>query len=244
MRTQNRALGSFQPFKTFNISQKQMAERLRIQTDLEKKSKELNKLRRQLAEFQDQLASISTGPAELQATGNKTDIGNLDKQRTEVASSLSKIIQDIRDKIRKGTAQFNSNLSSGEKSGLRIYGNDIWPTFEKTTGASSGEETAESEKRTKLRNKMLQLRPQLGCKFNTDTNLFIVSDDYDKDLDIQAFVLKSLSNSVPLWESSYDTPINTCINVAKTLDFEFFCDTQGHIHFRPPKYNKMPLSCY
>jgi len=241
LRTQNRTLGDFQPFKLINISQKQMAERLRIQTELRDGREKLKSLRSEIATFQDQLDAIETGPDALRALGQSTV--RLDAQRSGVAASLSRIIQDLRGQIARESAQFNRTINEAPEAGLRVYGNDFAFEIEKTTGGSTEEESAENDKKLRLKNRMLQLRSQLKCKFNSDTNLFIISDDYDKDLDIQAFVLKLAGSSGPaLWESSYDTPYNICCNVAKILDFEFFCDTQGHIQFRPPKYNKIPLS--
>lgn len=227
-RSQNKALGDFHPFKTINITQEQMAKRLEIQDGLVKSRKKLQKLRRELAEFQDRMDSISTQPEQLKSLGQisegfQEEVNVINRQRSEVASSLVRIINDLKKQINQESGKFQQSIKDGAAEGLRIYGNDIAFDFDRSTGASTEEEVGISYKKIKIRNRMLQLRPQLSCKFNSDTNLFIVSDDYDKDLDIQAFALKALNSKIPLWESGYDTPYSICCNVAKTLDFEFFC---------------------
>jgi hypothetical protein len=72
--------------------------------------------------------------------------------------------------------------------------------------------------------------------------LLIIADEYDNDVDIQAYILNTLGQAQNLFNSDYKYPFEICKEVAKTLDFEFFCNTQGHIEFRPPQYNRVPLS--
>lgn len=253
-RRNNRAHGNFQPFKTVGITSDQMKERLRVQTELTQTKSKLGKLRSELANLQDQLNTISTRPSELPSIEflQKHKNSNAAKsaqiiegQRSELSDRLAIKIDDIQKQIDTEMTNFYQSIGEGgaaEKAGLRIYGNDISFDIEKETAASTSDELEENNRKSKIKNKMLQLRPQLNCKFNYDTNLFIVSDDYDKDLDIRAYVLSSISNAPPLWESTYMTPHEICNTVAKTLDFEFYCDSQGHIQFRSPKYNKVPLS--
>jgi hypothetical protein len=237
-RRTNRALGNFQPFKTINISQDQLAKRINLQTDLKNQADKLADLRSQQAKLQDQLNSMNSPPEQIKQSGS-------DASRRNIAIiSLSKDISDLNLQIDQISQSFMGKIKDGQQSGLRIYGNDIALNFERSTTSSTQEEIRENDKRNRLKNELLQLRTQLKCKFNNDTNLFIVSDDYDKDLDIQAFIIESLASQEPsLWENTqFQTPYDICTNVAKTLDFEFFSDTQGNVQFRAPKYNKVPLS--
>jgi len=87
-----------------------------------------------------------------------------------------------------------------------------------------------------------QIKNINGVLFNTDRNYLIISNEYEEDLDIQAYAQFLKSEVADLWKSNYESPLEICSQVAQNLDFEFFCDTQGNIHFRPPQYNRTPLS--
>ena len=241
-RSTNRALGNFHPFKTMDVDQKQMANRLRIQSDLRNDSSELRTLRKELAELQDELASLDV------SIERAPNINN-DRFAQSIQTTIESLVAGINQKkgaITRRVVDFKKITGKdgpAELAGLRVYGNDISLDFEVTGVASEQDATDERRKTIQLSNKLLRLRTQFNCKFNNDKNLFIVADEYDKDLDIQAFVLNSIgSQEIPLWNSEYAVPLETCQKVAKTLDFEFFCDTQGHIRFKPPTYNKVPLS--
>lgn len=239
-RNTNRALGSFQPFKVVNISNEQLAKRINLQTDLKMQSKKLTELRSELARLQDQLNSLNSPPEQL----TNVLVGQDETRRKVATGGLASAISSVKSQIDALSSDFAGKIRDGQQTGLRIYGNDMALSLETTTANSTQEEVKESDKKLRLRNELLQLRTQLGCKFNSDTNMFIVSDEYDKDLDIQAFVIESIaSHEQSLWDNTqFKHPYDICVNVAKTLDFEFFCDTQGHIQFRAPKYNKVPLS--
>lgn len=81
-------------------------------------------------------------------------------------------------------------------------------------------------------------------RYNRDINYFIVGTEYDADTDIQAFQLKMRSGGFNYFENKYDPAITKAREAAKTIDFEFFADNSGNIRFRPPQYNKVPLSIY
>jgi len=80
-------------------------------------------------------------------------------------------------------------------------------------------------------------------RYNRDTNYFIVGTEYDADLDIQAFQA-NMRNGFKYFDNRYDPAITKAREAAKSIDFEFFCDQSGNIRFRPPQYNKVPLSIY
>ena len=203
-RSTNRALGNFVPFKQIDVTPKQMAERLRIQADLIRENSEVSRLQSELAEAQDKFNHLPEGIS------------------SSAKNTLSNIIKDRESKLNTLTESLAQSISDGEKEGLRVYGNDI--IVENTdTNPSSSSGSQESAERNRLRTQLVQLRTQLDTKLNTDTNLFIVSDEYDKDLDIQALVTELNSGEVPLWNSQYKNPIETCINAAQIIDFELFC---------------------
>jgi hypothetical protein len=232
LRTQNRALGNFQPFKTTNVTPQMMSARIGAQVHINETSQEINSLRSQLAQVQDQLASL-TAPSVI----SNDDPFSL--RREIVKAGLKHDGYVLESKLTAKLGEFRNNVSTGTHAGLRVYGSDYNVVVE---GTDSTDQTADNIRKQRIKNEALQMRTQLKCKLNEDTNFFIVSDEYDKDLDIQAFVLNLANKPIDMWKSEYKEPIDTCEAVASTLDWEFFCDSQGHIEFRPPKYNKVPLS--
>jgi hypothetical protein len=50
--------------------------------------------------------------------------------------------------------------------------------------------------------------------------------------------------SPELFKNTWLSVDDLCKNVARIIDFEFFADTQGHIVFRPPQYNKTPKTVF
>ncbi|RLI82630.1 MAG: hypothetical protein DRP01_09745, partial [Archaeoglobales archaeon] len=75
---------------------------------------------------------------------------------------------------------------------------------------------------------------------NTDENLLVIDSAYSGNLDIQAFnrELASSQSAFSLWQSEYDTPLATCQKAAESIDFEFYANSQGHLLFKPPTYNR------
>lgn len=233
-RRKRRALGNFQAFKTINMDQESLHKRVSIQSFLQTNAKSIRNLRTEQAQLRDRLNAIS-GPKFKDSQDNR---------RSVAEQGLRDAIDVLQSEIDAQLARYKEAAKQGEELGLRIYGNDPTAALTDTeTTDSEAESRKEHDRSIRLRNTFAQIRPQFQCKFNRDNNLFIVGDEYDKDLDIQAFVLQSLnSQEPPIWESGFKNPLEICQNVAKTLDFEFFCDTQGNIQFRPPRYNKTPLS--
>lgn len=221
-KTTNKALGNFQPIKPITVSREEMGERLKLQVSLRDENSELSRLQSQIAELQDQVNQLSQSSPALRDSLSKT-LGLLKKRERQLNVDLGEKIRDA------------------ESKGLRVYADDI--VLDGTsTAASDSDAIKEEDQSIRLISNLSQIRTQVDTKLNQDKNLFIVSDEYDKDLDIQAFVTELESGEVPIWNSEYQHPIDTCINAAKVIDLEFFCDTQGHIQLRPPQYNKIPIS--
>lgn len=236
-RSANRALGNFQPYKTIKVTKDQMAERLVLQTDLRNNSKKIRDLRVRKAKLLDQLNSLENFPKEADKDDSRTE--NI---RVATAQQINDLLKDVSNQLNQEVSNFYSRVGdqAAERSGLRVYGNDL--AFELERELSEDDDQRENIRRIRFRNNLRVFRTQFDVKYNQDGNYFIVSDEYDKDLDIQAFALQMADKAPDLYKSGFETPYETCKKVAEKLDFEFFCDTQGHIQFRPPQYNKVPLS--
>jgi len=267
-RTTNNVLGNFRPFRAVGLDGRLAARRLSLQTFLKEGYTKVDQLRSEVAANRDRLLSIDTRPegivtleilrqnvenAEKIYKDTGSDAPVIEAQRifdenvkSEGKRDLTKralkdVIGNLESRIRTelGNLAESANQAKEDKV-IADTRNIVFKLDEIPTGLPS-EAQEETEKSIRLRNKVLQVRTQHDCKFGTDENLFIVSDHYDNDREIQAFVSR-LKQQQNLFNSQYQHPIEICNQVAETLDFEFFCDTMGHIQFRPPQYNRVPLS--
>ena len=218
-RSTNRALGAFEPMKFINVDRAQMAHRFSTQTELKNKNNSMS----------DKLAEI----ASIQDDINLLKSGNNEELRINAVTRLNSLVSEL--SVMNSALQESAEAAG--KEGLRIYGNDVMISPDNDSA-----EVKRISEAAKLRTRFLQMRPQTSTKLNIDKNMFIVSDDYDKDLDLQAFAIDSISGEMPIWNSTYKRPREICDNAAGVIDFEFFCDSQGHIRLQSPKYNKIPLS--
>lgn len=217
-RSLNVVQGGFTPFKMLQISPADLAKNLRVQRQLIQKSSRLQQLRTQEASLADKIDNLenSVDPRVRNALNKK--IGALSIQQ-----------QNLTDKI----LGFEAEGEFLKGSNLYIAGNDI--TFELAGGHDNIKLFGD-----RLRHAVLRRREDIVR--GRDANYLIISDEYDKDYDIQAFILQLKSQTSEMWKGKWETPYAICSNVAETLNFEFFVDTQGHIVFRPPQYNRTPAS--
>ena len=258
---ENLTWGNFIPFKKIIMSDNAFKFMIQGQFSVQRANAELGRLLAQRARIFDALAAVGAEFAdnpniyELDLDGNLgnrnvsvntleipshsisapegnvalNELLNLDK---EIAKHQNQLIQAL------GTA--NTNDGS-----LQIFGDDVSysPDYD-GWGNQMGEEDRE-QARQDLRKKMKYLtqRRLWKVKENSDQNLFIVDDQYDKDYDIQAFE-RALADKLPFLKSTYASIFEQIQSVAQILNLEVFANTQGHIEVRPPCYNRMPSSVF
>jgi hypothetical protein len=217
-RTMNVVQGGFMPFKLLQISPADLAKNLCIQRQLLQKSSRLQQVRTQSATLTDKLNNLekAVDPRIKNALAGK--ISDLTKQEETLTNEIMGF---------EGEGEF----LKGSK--LYIAGNDI--TFELAGGHSNVKLFGD-----RLRHAALRRREDIVR--GKDSNYLIISDEYDKDYDIQAFILKLQSQTSEMWAGKWETPYAICSQVAEILNFEFYVDTQGHLVFRPPQYNRTPAS--
>lgn len=216
-----KAHGNFIPFKTVLISQEAAAWANNMQIQLTGASVELQQLRAQYADITDRVSNFSN------MVGGGPELSGLE-------ASLKKKAENIGSKINSLQIDLEKNLQSqhSKETSIQVAGDDVM--FD-----------VNDEDSVKYFNDRLLYATQRRKEdviYNKDKNYFIVSDEYDKDYDIQAFILMMKNQSPELFKNTWADAFSLCKDVAKNLDFEFFADTQGHIIFRPPQYNKTPLT--
>lgn len=79
-------------------------------------------------------------------------------------------------------------------------------------------------------------------RLNRDQNLLVISDQYDQHTDIRPFLLAFKNQKYPIFRGNYTDVFEKCKAAAGIANLEFFCNTQGHLEFRPPQWNKTPLT--
>lgn len=237
-RSTNAALGNFQPFRHVELEGTVLAQRLRLQQYLKEGYTRVDQLRSELATNRDKLIAISARPEIL---GQPDSEDETEIKRDLAKQALNDIIDDLKISLDFEIAELVDRENKAKQDGvIKDTSNIVFRLDEIPTGLDDDAQR-ESNKSVRLKNKILQLRTQYDCKFNVDQNLFVVSDKYDNDREIQAFV-RRLKQQQNLFNSEYQFPLQICREVTKVLDFELFCDTQGHLQFRPPQYNRVPLS--
>jgi hypothetical protein len=216
---QNPLLGNFVPGKIANIDPEIVADAFRERKKLSNIASRINELQQRRAILQDRLTELNKSNPQDEALAFANQV------QSEISALTSQI-----DAINSTTAATENDLSRAAK--FKQFGDAIQVHFKE-----------EDHRLIKKRLQYIVKKKPEEVRFNQDKNYFLVSDKYDTDVDIQAFVL-TLKNAggISLFQNEYQVPKDTCEQVAKIIDFEFFADSQGNIQFRPPQYNKTPLS--
>ena len=79
-------------------------------------------------------------------------------------------------------------------------------------------------------------------RLNNDMNLFIVSDQYDANTDIRSYIFALKKSKWNIFNGEFYSTYQKCADASKFLNLEFFCNSQGSLEFRPPLWNRTPLS--
>jgi hypothetical protein len=219
-RSLNFVHGGFVPFKTLTSSPAALAQAIKLQQQLTDKSSRLSQLRTQQATQSDKISQLKEMKQQ-----NKPLLAELDRKYATINKNLDELENDIMGLT--GDAEW---LRGGN---LEVAGNDI--SFDLAGGTDNFKLFSD-----RLTHAILRRREQIVN--GKDANFLIISDEYDKDYDIQAFVLKLREQNPNFWKSTYMSVFQMCQEVAKILNFELYCNTQGHIVFRPPQYNRTPVS--
>jgi len=216
-----RTTGNFTPFKRITVSPAELAQAIRIQYQLSGKSSELTQLRNQRASLFDKINNSSPSVVD------KNLKAALEKKNKALGDKISTAESKI-SALQKDASELSTNI-------IQVAGNDI--SFDITSLSKEDDFQVFGDRLTHS-----TLRRREDVVANRDLNYFIVSDEYDKDYDIQAFVLNMMQQSPDIWGKSWLPVWELCQTVAQNLNFELYCDTQGHIVFRPPQYNRTPAS--
>lgn len=226
VRRQNRYFGNFRPYRMITLSDRTMNES--FSNNLIK-----NEVNEKLRQLRSRRVSLARRVQEL----NRAIGGANPENPSLIVSTLNAEIADIDESIQAQIrlAQ-NQNVSSGGllSENFNLFGtNRVLPL--------TGEFTADANVTRAMMLVGAQRRIE-DVRLNRDDNLFIVSDQYDDNVDIRQFILALREQPYPVFQGQYVSVYEKCESAAKIPEFEFFCNTQGHLEFRPPQWNRTPLS--
>lgn len=256
---QNLVWGNFIPFKHQVVNERSTSFLIKGQFDITAKNNELNTKLEERAKFFDALVLTDKGAAfakNPQAFAVGADFSLMPQVLNDPATGsitsdyavdaianiqqLNKDISNIQNEIQKTID--NANLNNGS---FKIFGDDVSYDPEVSQSGSDITEDQRVRARKDFRRKLnfLTQRRLWKIKANEDVNLFIVDDQYDKNLDVQAFE-QGLAGQIKLLQSEYSNIGDQIPRVAAELGLEVFADSQGHIKARPPAYNRVPSSVF
>lgn len=236
----NSLWGNFIPFKNLVVDDKTFSKALQSQFTTTRRNQQIDEKIKKLNDLNNQAqglnaSSIFQDPSTLKINGvfDPTE------------SAALAIIQSA---ARQLTADVNASLADYKKEDenyLVTVGDETTFDYGDFLDNSKVDKKSGVDTRQYLRRQVNHLtrRMSYNVRANTDNNLFIVDDYYDKDYDIIAYS-KDLASGLPLYNNDFNSVRDKIINTANLLNLEVFCDTQGHIRVRPPQYNRMPSSVF
>lgn len=220
VRNQNNFYGNFRPYRMITMNQESIqkslqSQQIRIETNsiIEKLQNKRKGINRRIAELKKNKQTKNSILIRSLETESKSVEAAIKKQ---VAIGMDAIVDDEASKI---------SLS------LNLFG-DI--------GISGGGMSSDQAFNKAIMLVGAQRRIE-DVKLNRDRNLFIVSDQYDTT-DLKPFLLNLNKSGWKLFEAGYTSAMDQMTAAVQSLNMEFFCNTNGHLEFRPPQWNKVPYT--
>jgi len=227
VRKQNEYFGNFHPYRMLSVSSASAEQMINTAGIRQTANNSVKKLQQRKIAIRKKMralkksGSVSTGiPVNALLATLEAEIGTIDAA--------------IERQIEVGTMATNA-LNSADQVGIQISLNG--PNVNLPV---SGDEDENNDITRAMMLVGAQRRIE-DVRLNRDRNLLIVSDQYDM-ADIRPFILSLNGGKWNLFNSQYTNVFQTCSTATDILNLEFFCNSQGHLEFRPPQWNKTPLS--
>lgn len=226
IRKQNTFFGNFKPFRLITMSDQTINRLSGDSFAFEDARNKVSILRRRKNEINKKIRILKN-------SGNNSIISMLEQERASVELSINNQVESTY----KNNGSFGGNGISSSAlldANFNIFGQN------KALKLNGNEESDHDLTRAMM--KIATTRRIEDVKLNRDQNLLIVSDQYDLNPDIKAYILNLRKSNFPLFKGTYLQVGDRCKQAAATTMMEFFCNTAGHLEIRPPQYNKTPLS--
>ena len=247
IKKQNKIWGNFIPFKKLDVDPATFGKSMALQLMNFSKNSAIKKLQNERAQLLDKLMqiegktasfdiSIYSAPAQGTPLAQITKIQSVDRF---ASFNLIKKIVELDAEIKINEASIREGLSDTNlnKSVVSIGSN----LFSDQNLTLSGAAAKTSYKLTLAKQNELTKRRLWQVKGNIDKNLFIVGSEYDNDFDIQA-IAQNIGSEFSYINTSWQKPIEKLKIASSVIGMELFVNSQGHIEFRAPRYNRIPSS--
>lgn len=227
LKRNNLLWGDFIPFKNLVVDEQTFLQTLNTTLTINNSNAQIDQLLQQIQDSTNKLYILQSGGAK-----NDPTTTSLQNQLTSLNAQLANQRKAVANTL------MNSNTP------LTVVGNDVSYNPDQLLDSQSFSlSSPEARREVRRRINFLTRRVQWQVRANDDKNLFIVDDSYDKDYDIAAFN-KLLVGQIAQYSTEFQSVAEKVSQVAKLLNLEVFCDTQGHIRARPQQYNRMPSSVF
>ena len=225
IKKQNPYYGNFKPFRMVTMSEETVARLSGNAFGIQENRSKITILRNRKNEIKKKIAILTTNEKE-----NFSIIQILNAELETINLSIQNIVSESYGINSDGTISaedlFNTNFN--------IFGSN------KLLKNNGNLESNHDISRAMM--KVAATRRIEDVRLNRDQNLLIISDQYDINPDIKAYILNLKTSGFKLFQGNYLDVYTRCREAANLTMMEFFCNTQGHLEIRPPQYNKTPLS--
>jgi hypothetical protein len=224
VRKQNNYYGNFQPYRMLTMSSATTEQMLNNAGRRDIANNNIRSLQDRKVLLRKKIADIS---------GNAAVTPQENVFISTLSSEIEAIDGAIRNQIKVGTTSPNA-VTTKDKVGIQIS----------LSGATNLPLSGDDEENNDVTRAMMLVGSQRkieDVRLNRDRNLFMVSDQYDS-ADIRPFILSLNTSGWNLFDGLFKDSWQLCNEASNYLDLEFFCNSQGHLEFRPPPWNRIPLS--
>nr|BDD46268.1 hypothetical protein 100 [bacterium] len=223
-RRQNRFLGNFRPYRMITMSNQTLEEGTSSYILRNQANASIEALRARKVRLNQILKDVSASAT----TGG--DSGLLARTLQEEIRTINKSIKAQTDPYKDITLDSADLLIDN----FNLFGNS-------RTLSLSGNFNADHQITRAMVLVGAQRRIE-DARLNRDMNLFVVSDQYDENTDIRPYLLKFRDSNYKIFQGLFTSVYEKCEAAAKFMNLEFFCNPQGNLEFRPPQWNRTPLS--
>jgi len=224
VRRQNNHFGNFRPYRMVTMSSQTLLQTANSNILRNKSNENIRQLQVRRAEL-DAIIRRLTDANNL--SGGSILLNSLRAERNSIESGIQAQVRILNDSGAVSSSDLitqNFNLFGRSKT-LPLTGN--YTADHQTTRAMT---IVGAQRRIE------------DVRLNRDQNLFIVSDQYDEQTDIRPFIFKLKDADYKIFKGDFISVYDKCAEAAKFINLEFFANSQGHLEFRPPQWNRTPLT--
>jgi len=227
IRKQNIYFGNFKPYRMITLSNQTINETFSNNLIRDEVNKKLEKLRSRKIEIERRLFDLRSISGDSSPQTN-----NVSLVEATLIEEMNLIDESINEQIK--LAQRKGSVGDALTENFNLFGRTrVLPL--------TGNVNADANVTRAMMLVGAQRRIE-DVRLNRDENLFIVSDQYDENTDIRPLILELRNSKYKVFESLYTSIYERCEAAAKIPNFEFFANSQGHLEFRPPQWNKTPIT--